>query len=80
VAALRGGAVAMLTMLVLWAALDSGVAAAAPGTSGALLAMALLFGVGAWAFGVGGRGEHSPVLTGLASGLALYALLRLVLV
>lgn len=78
-ALLRGLGVTALVMVVLFVALDAGVAAAAPGTSVALLALALLFGVGAWAFGAAGRGERSPGMAGLAAGLALYAVLRVVL-
>lgn len=78
-ALLRGVGVAALVMAVLYVALDAGAAAPAPGTSFALLTLALLFGVGAWAFGVGGRPEHRPAMAGLAIGLALYAVLRVVL-
>lgn len=78
-ATLRAAAVAALVMAVLYVALDAGHAAAAPGTSVALLALGLLFGAGAWAFGAAGRGERSPDMAGLAAALALYALLRLAL-
>jgi hypothetical protein len=79
VARLRALGVALLVMAVLYVALDAGAAPAAPGTTAALVALALLFGVGAWAFGAAGRGERSPGMAGLAAGLALYAVLRLFL-
>lgn len=78
-AALRALGVAALAMLVLYVAFDAGATPAAPGTTPALLGMAVLFGVGAWAFGVGGRAERSPAMAGLAAGLALYAALRVFL-
>jgi len=77
VAILRGLGVTVAVMVVLYVALDAGVAPAAPGTSVALAGLALLFGVGAWAFGAAGQGERSPGMAGLAAGLGLYAVLRM---
>jgi len=68
-----------LTMLVLYVALDAGFVPAAPGTSAALLGFAAMFGVGAWLFAAAGRGERSPAMGGLAAGLGLYAIARIVL-
>ena len=65
---------------LLWFSLDSQLVTpepAAPGTSGALLALGLLFGVGAWAFGAAGREERTPSLAGLSAGTVIYGLLRL---
>ena len=66
---------------VLWLMLDSGVMTperAARATSAALVMLAALFGVGAWATSIGGQRERSPLLAGLALGVGGYALLRLV--
>jgi len=65
----------------LWLMLDSGVMTperAARATSAALVMLAALFGLGAWATSVGGQREKSPLLAGLALGVGGYALLRLV--
>jgi hypothetical protein len=79
VAFLRGAGVAAIAMVVLYVAFDAGVTPAAPGTSAALLGLALVFGIGACIFSLAGRSERSPSAAGLAAGLALYAVLRIVL-
>jgi hypothetical protein len=74
--------VAAVVMSVLWLSLDSGILEperAPAAMSGALLALGILFGVGAWGFAAGGRGERSPALTGLGLGVMLYAGIRLLL-
>ena len=78
----RIAAIAASVALVLWASLDSGMGGAPPAPavmSVALLVLALLFGVGAWAMRAGGRSERAPLLAGLAIGIGSYALLRLAL-
>ncbi len=73
-------AVACGSAAVLYLMLDSGVVG--PETpravSVSLVALALIFGVGAWAMAVGGRRERAPLLAGLAIGVGGYALLRLI--
>jgi hypothetical protein len=67
--------------LVLWLMLDSGVVSAeraAPSASVALVTLAALFGLGAWATSVGGQRERAPLLAGVALGVGGYALARLV--
>ena len=77
----RVGAIAGAVAVVLWLALDSGLAGppAAPVTSAGLLVLALLFGVGSWTMRVGGRRERAPLLAGMAIGAGVYAVLRLTL-
>lgn len=78
----RIGAIAGAVALVLWASLDSrlgGAPPAPPILSAALAVLAVLFGVGAWAMRIGGRPERAPLLAGLATGIGVYALLRLML-
>jgi hypothetical protein len=77
----RAALAAGLVAAVLYLMLDSGVVSperAPAATSFALLALGLLFGVGAWAMSAGGRTERSPFLAGLAAGVGGYALARLV--
>ncbi len=74
--------VAGLTGAVLYVMLDSRLITpepAAPGTSGALGALGVLFGLGAFATWIGGRPERTPFLAGLAVGVGGYALVRLAL-
>jgi len=73
---------ALGVMLVLYTALDAAVLTPERATghaSYALIALALLFGLGAWAMEVGGREERSPMYAGLALGTGLYGVLRLAL-
>ena len=82
-AAARSAALALGMMALLWFSLDSRLVtpeSAPPGTSGALIALGLLFGTGAWAFNAANRGERTPSLAGLSAGTILYGLLRLVIV
>jgi divalent metal cation (Fe/Co/Zn/Cd) transporter len=82
-ATVRSVALAIFMMGLLWFSLDSRLVTpepAAPGTSAALIALGLLFGVGAWAFNAANRGERTPSLAGLSTGTILYGLLRLVIV
>jgi hypothetical protein len=66
-------------LAVLYLMLDSGVVTpepAPPMTSLSLGGLAVLFGVGAWAMAVGGQRERMPFLAGVAIGLGVYALTR----
>jgi hypothetical protein len=80
--ALRVAGVAGAVVAVLWLMLDSGVsgAAAAPGTSGSLAALAVIFALGAFVMTKGGQPERAPLLVGLAAGVGGYAIARLWLV
>jgi hypothetical protein len=65
---------------LLYVMLDSGIVRSegAPKVmSVSLLVLALLFTVGAWTAGFGNKPARRPMLTGLALGLASYAVLRL---
>jgi hypothetical protein len=73
-------ATALGVAAVLYLMLDSGAVSpepAPPLTSLSLGGLALLFGVGAWATWVVGQRTRSPLFAGVALGLGVYALLRL---
>jgi hypothetical protein len=78
---LRAALVAAAAAGFLWLMLDAGVVGAEPApplTSLSLGALALLFGLGAWALSATGQQpERVPLLFGLALGLGGYALVRL---
>lgn len=79
--AARIAAMAAGVAVVLWLMLDSGLMRperAARVTSAALVMLAAIFGLGAWATSVGGQRDRSPLLAGLACGVGGYALFRLV--
>jgi hypothetical protein len=75
----RVAAVAGAVCAVFWLAFDSGLSSAgAPsGISPALLALAGVFGCGAWVMQKGGQPDRVPLLVGLCLGAGGYALLRL---
>jgi hypothetical protein len=77
----RVATVAAAVAGVLYLMLDSGLVSAerAPALASLSLgALALLFGLGAWATWVGGQRRRSPLLAGLATGVGGYALARLI--
>jgi hypothetical protein len=83
VTAFRVGAVGIAVAAVLWLMLDSRLVTPVPGPrfmSLSLVALAALFGVGAWATSVGGQRERTPLLAGLALGAGGYGLVRLLFV
>ena len=78
----RIGAIAAAVVGVLWAALDSGFGGlppAPPAMSSGLLALGAVFGTASWVMWRGGQPERSPLLAGMAIGLAFYAIARLTL-
>jgi hypothetical protein len=75
----RVAAIAAGVFAVLWLAFDAGLTSAGPpaGISPALLALAGVFGCGAWVMQKGGQPDRVPLLVGLSAGAGSYALLRL---
>jgi hypothetical protein len=75
----RVAAIAAAVFAVLWLAFDAGLtsAGAPAGISPALLALAGVFGCGAWVMQKGGQPDRVPLLVGLSAGAGSYALLRL---
>ena len=75
----RVAAIAAVVFAVLWLAFDAGLtsAGAPAGISPALLALAGVFGCGAWVMQKGGQPDRVPLLVGLSAGAGSYALLRL---
>jgi hypothetical protein len=75
----RVAAIAAAVFAILWLAFDAGLSSAgAPaGLSAALLALAGVFGCGAWVMQKGGQPARVPLLVGLCLGVGGYALLRL---
>jgi hypothetical protein len=75
----RVAAIAAAVFAVLWLAFDAGLtsAGAPAGLSPALLALAGVFGCGAWVMQRGGQPERVPQLVGVCLGAGSYALLRL---
>jgi hypothetical protein len=81
-AAGRSVGVAGAVAALLWLMLDSRIVtptAPPAGVSGSLVALALIFGAGAFVMAKGGQPERVPLLAGLALGVGGYALARLVL-
>jgi hypothetical protein len=77
----RIAAMAAGVAVVLWFMLDSGLVRperAARVVSAALVMLAALFGLGAWATTMGGLRERGRLLAGLALGVGGYGLFRLV--
>jgi len=71
--------VAAVVGFLLYARLDAGVFTSEPtprAVSLALGALAVLFGLGAWAAALGGQRKRAPFMAGLALGVGGYALLR----
>ena len=75
----RVAAIAAAVFAVLWLAFDANLtsAGAPAGLSPALLALAGVFGCGAWVMQKGGQPDRVPLLVGLCLGAGSYALLRL---
>ena len=71
-------AIACAIAMLLYLSLDSGMATppAERLVSLPLLGLAAIFGVSAWAASQGGYSTRVPLFTGLAAGVGIYAIVR----
>jgi hypothetical protein len=78
----RAVVVAIAVAAVLHLMLDSDLVRDEPSPrflSASLVALGVVFGLGAWAASMGGRRDRVPLLAGLSLGAVAYALVRLAL-